>query len=71
MVSSTLAPVRALLDPRLRNGATLVGLRGVVVKSHGSADDVAFAHALETAWVEMRGAMTDAIERRFAQLLPA
>ena len=70
-VSDTLAPVRAMLDPRLRNGATLVGLREVVVKSHGGADGVAFAHALETAWLENRGAIPAAIVRRFAELCPA
>ena len=33
-------------DPRNYNGATLLGLRGIVVKSHGSADRVSFRHAL-------------------------
>ena len=37
------------LDPRRYNGATLLGLKGVVVKSHGSADRYAFEHAIETA----------------------
>ena len=42
------------MDPRRYNGATLVGLNGIVVKSHGSADSVAFEHAIETAVVEVR-----------------
>ena len=33
------------VDPRRHNGATLIGLKGVVVKSHGSADALAFQHA--------------------------
>jgi phosphate acyltransferase len=37
------------VDPRRYNGAVLLGLRGVVVKSHGSADAYAFRHALERA----------------------
>jgi glycerol-3-phosphate acyltransferase PlsX len=37
------------MDPRRYNGATLLGLKGVVVKSHGSADCFAFEHAIETA----------------------
>lgn len=37
------------LDPRGYNGATFAGLRGIVVKSHGSADAVAFANAIEVA----------------------
>ena len=36
-------------NPAEYNGATLVGLRGVVVKSHGAADKKAFAHAIELA----------------------
>jgi len=37
------------VDNRQYNGATLLGLRGVVIKSHGSADQVAFGFALERA----------------------
>jgi len=36
------------LDPRRYNGASFLGLNGVVVKSHGGADEFAFTHALET-----------------------
>ena len=41
------------MDPRNYNGATLVGLNGIVIKSHGSADAYAFQHAIETAIVEV------------------
>ncbi|MBM3580167.1 MAG: phosphate acyltransferase, partial [Alphaproteobacteria bacterium] len=37
------------IDPRLHNGALLVGLNGVVVKSHGSADALAFANSIKVA----------------------
>jgi glycerol-3-phosphate acyltransferase PlsX len=37
------------IDHRRYNGAALLGLRGVVVKSHGSADAYAFACALNRA----------------------
>lgn len=66
--SDTLDGVRALLDPRLRNGATFVGLKRIVVKSHGGADSVGFAHALRTAWAESRSDVPACIERRFEQL---
>ena len=46
--------LRGRMDPRRYNGATLVGLNGIVIKSHGSADSVAFEHAIETAVVEVR-----------------
>jgi len=42
------------LDPRLYNGASFLGLRGVVVKSHGGADIVAFHHAILVAIEEAR-----------------
>jgi glycerol-3-phosphate acyltransferase PlsX len=42
------------LDPRRFNGATLLGLKGVVVKSHGSADRFSYEHAIETAIQEVR-----------------
>lgn len=41
------------LDPRRYNGASLVGLNGIVIKSHGSADEVAYQQALHTAMVEV------------------
>jgi glycerol-3-phosphate acyltransferase PlsX len=41
------------MDSRNYNGASLVGLDGIVIKSHGSADSHAFQHAIETALVEV------------------
>ena len=40
------------LDPRRHNGASLLGLKGTVVKSHGSADELSFANAIEVAHYE-------------------
>ena len=45
--------LRARMDPRDYNGATLVGLSGIVIKSHGDADSYAFLHAINTAIVEV------------------
>jgi glycerol-3-phosphate acyltransferase PlsX len=42
------------MDPRRYNGASLLGLRGIVVKSHGGADSFAFEHAIDTAIEEAR-----------------
>ncbi|MCK6370147.1 MAG: phosphate acyltransferase PlsX [Gammaproteobacteria bacterium] len=41
------------LDPRRYNGASLVGLDGIVIKSHGGADEFAFRQALNTAMLEV------------------
>lgn len=40
-------------DPRQYNGASFVGLQGIVVKSHGSADVAAFANAIKVAILEV------------------
>jgi phosphate acyltransferase len=44
-----LTAVRARLDSRRYNGASMVGLNGIVIKSHGGADEFAFRHAILTA----------------------
>jgi glycerol-3-phosphate acyltransferase PlsX len=45
----TLKAFKREVDPRRYNGASLVGLRGIVVKSHGGADAVAFENAIHIA----------------------
>jgi len=51
---SVLRNLSVEMDSRNYNGASLVGLNGIVIKSHGSADSHAFQHAIETALVEVR-----------------
>jgi len=52
------------LDPRRYNGASFLGLRGIVVKSHGGADVVAFKHAIIKAVDEARsGVLSHLIEQ--------
>lgn len=55
------------MDPRHYNGATLLGLNGVIVKSHGSADAYSFRHALEKGAEEVRGGLL----RRIAETVSA
>jgi len=45
------------LDPRRYNGASLLGLNGVIIKSHGSADVFAFTQAVHKAVEEVRGGL--------------
>jgi glycerol-3-phosphate acyltransferase PlsX len=45
---------RRRVDHRRYNGASLLGLKGIVVKSHGSADSFAFGHAIQRAYEEAR-----------------
>lgn len=42
----------ARVDPRRYNGASFVGLQGIAIKSHGGADETAFATAIDTAVLE-------------------
>jgi len=53
LASPVLNRLRREMDSRNHNGASLVGLNGIVIKSHGSADAQAFQHAIETALVEV------------------
>ena len=60
---------RKRFDPRQYNGASLVGLRGIVVKSHGNADRVAFAKAIDIAVLEIENAVPERIGERVAELM--
>lgn len=58
------------VDHRQYNGASFLGLRGIVVKSHGSADAVAFEKAIERAVEEVRGGTLQQIGARMAEYFP-
>lgn len=60
---------RRRVDPRNYNGASFVGLQGIVIKSHGDADTVAFTSAIETALVEVRQAVPCRISNLLASAL--
>jgi phosphate acyltransferase len=52
---------RRRIDPRRYNGASLLGLRGIVIKSHGSADVLSYANAIMVAIVEARESVPERI----------
>lgn len=52
IASPVLKHFRNELDPRAYNGANLIGLQGIVIKSHGGADEFAFANAINIAIIE-------------------
>jgi glycerol-3-phosphate acyltransferase PlsX len=54
VASPALNALRDRVDSRRYNGASLVGLNGVVIKSHGGADKLAFEMAVNTAIIEAR-----------------
>ncbi len=61
LAGSVLRKLASEMDSRNYNGATLVGLNGIVIKSHGSADAYAFQHAIDTAIVEVRNQLPQQI----------
>ena len=46
--------VKKKMDPRVYNGASFLGLNGIVIKSHGSADDFSYSNAIQTAYYESK-----------------
>ena len=60
----TLKALRARVDPRRYNGASMVGLNGIVIKSHGGADLFGFQRAIEVAVLEARNGVPAHIAER-------
>jgi phosphate acyltransferase len=59
------------IDPRRFNGAALLGLRGLVFKSHGSADAFAFEGALNRAYDAARNCLLDRVHDQIQETLQA
>lgn len=57
------------IDPRRYNGASLVGLQGIVIKSHGGADQFAFANAIKEAMIEVDKAVPERINQQLEEIL--
>jgi glycerol-3-phosphate acyltransferase PlsX len=64
----TLKALKARLDPRVYNGASMVGLQGVVIKSHGGADRLSFANAVRVAVTEARNGVPEQIGELLAKV---
>jgi phosphate acyltransferase len=58
------------MDPRNYNGASIAGLNGIVIKSHGSADAQAFATAIRVAVREVERAVPERIAGLLSIALP-
>ena len=63
-----LSGFRQRFDPRQYNGASFLGLRGIVVKSHGNADRQAFFNAIRTAEVEVEKRVPARIGQRIESI---
>lgn len=57
------------IDPRVYNGASFLGLRGIVIKSHGGADVFAFSKAIETAVQQVEEGLIQRIAKQLEHIL--
>lgn len=64
-----LKALRSHFDPRNYNGASFLGLQGVVIKSHGGADSLSFANAISIARREAKAEVPKHIRHRLQALL--
>lgn len=69
IASPVLKHFRDELDPRAYNGANLIGLQGIVIKSHGSTDEIGFANAIKIAIIEAEQDIPKHISRHLEMLL--
>jgi phosphate acyltransferase len=60
---------RRRIDPRRYNGASLLGLQGIVIKSHGGADALAFQNAIRIARKEAEAKVPQRIDKQIGRLL--
>ena len=58
------------LDPRRYNGASFLGLKGIVVKSHGGADSYSFFFAIQTAIEESKNNVLEKIQKQLELEMP-
>lgn len=56
------------IDPKRHNGASLLGLRGTVVKSHGNADVAGFRQAVKRAMYEARHNLPQLIQKNISEV---
>lgn len=64
-----LKALKRKIDPKNYNGASMLGLRGIVIKSHGGADRISFATAIEEAIIEVEKNVPEKINTKLEQLL--
>ncbi|MGQ3887416.1 phosphate acyltransferase PlsX [Legionella sp. CNM-1927-20] len=57
------------MDPARYNGASLIGLNGIVVKSHGSARELAFRYAIEEAMLQVRNNVVDLVRDQINEFI--
>ena len=69
IVRPVLSAMRKRADPGRYNGASLLGLRGIVIKSHGSADAASFENAIDVAVKEVENRVPERISDQIEKML--
>jgi glycerol-3-phosphate acyltransferase PlsX len=69
VVTPVLASFKMLFDVKKYNGASLIGLRGIVIKSHGGSDRVAIANAIKVAAIEIENDVPNRISERIEAIM--
>ncbi|MCL1143018.1 phosphate acyltransferase PlsX [Shewanella gaetbuli] len=69
LISPRIQAVLSKMNPDHYNGASLIGLRGIVVKSHGNADEAAYLQAINLAATEAKRRLPEMINDRLESIL--
>ena len=69
LASPILKEFKNSIDPRRYNGASLLGLKGIVIKSHGGADAYSFEHAISIAHIEAKKSVPRLIDKQLENYL--
>jgi len=69
MARPVLAHLKKRMDPARYNGATILGLNGIVVKSHGGATELAFEFAIEQAFLQVENRVVDLVRVQMATFI--
>lgn len=69
MARPALAHLKKRMDPARYNGATILGLNGIVVKSHGGATELPFEFAIEQAFLQVENRVVDLVREQMASLI--
>ena len=69
MARPALAHLKKRMDPARYNGASLLGLNGIVVKSHGGANEFAFQFAVEEAVLQVKSNVVDLVRNQIADFI--
>lgn len=69
MARPALAHLRKRMDPARYNGASMLGLNGIVVKSHGGASEIAFQFAIEEAVLQVKNNVIDLVRDKITDFI--